>query len=76
MGFPRQEYWSGVPLPSPKAALGLQKKLSLKYRNFPSILMGTLYPNSTLPNTLSEFPLLLASYISMGYLLQLKEDTL
>ena len=25
MGFPRQEYWSGVPLPSPKNSLGVLK---------------------------------------------------
>ena len=27
MGFPRQEYWSGLPLPSPINDLGLLKKL-------------------------------------------------
>ena len=25
MGFPRQEYWSGVPLPSPKLSLSTDK---------------------------------------------------
>ena len=29
MGFSRQEYWSGVPLPSPKKYMGLEQFLSL-----------------------------------------------
>ena len=28
MGFSRQEYWSGVPLPSPEKVLGNEKKWS------------------------------------------------
>jgi len=32
MGFSRQEYWSGVPLPSPKVALEQpKKKVFLRY---------------------------------------------
>ena len=32
MGFPRQEYWSGVPLPSPKNDIEeLKKTVSLKF---------------------------------------------
>ena len=40
MGFSRQEYWSGVPLPSPREAIGCEKMfakhvkdLNLKYTN-------------------------------------------
>ena len=34
MGFSRQEYWSGVPLPSPKIWLGQRKWGSIKYLVF------------------------------------------
>ena len=35
-GFSRQEYWSGVPLPSPDLSLGLNKMSHLKlYMRFP-----------------------------------------
>jgi len=32
MGFSRQEYWSGVPLPSPKKKYNRFKKLKLQKR--------------------------------------------
>ena len=31
MGFPRQEYWSGVPLPSPIAIIGFHNNFSSKH---------------------------------------------
>ena len=35
LGFSRQEYWSGVPLPSPSSMLrGLKNSESVKYLNF------------------------------------------
>ena len=36
MGFSRQEYWSGVPLPSPTEPLGKTKLLRLKVINLKS----------------------------------------
>ena len=37
MGFPRQEYWSGVPLPSPMRA-------GVKFKN-PKLALFSLYPH-------------------------------
>ena len=55
MGFPRQEYWSGLPLPSPSDALELllYKTPSLNYACCGpvafSVLMAALYLSSTCP---------------------------
>ena len=47
MGFSRQEYWSGVPLPSPFLIIGLCKKLKASQRNLVSgflILKFLIFP--------------------------------
>ena len=36
MGFSRQEYWSGVPLPSPLNPLSLPNLFSITFKVFPS----------------------------------------
>ena len=46
MGFSRQEYWSGVPLPSPRQSLEARKKQGNGFSVRPSIR------NAVLPNTL------------------------
>ena len=46
MGFPRQEYWSGVPLPSPESLLGRPKKSHVEYE---------ILTMQTIPLTLSDY---------------------
>ena len=47
MGFSRQEYWSGVPLPSPQQYVATGKTIALTLRTFvgrvKSLLFNTLY---------------------------------
>ena len=38
MGFSRQEHWSGLPFPSPKALLGRGKQIELNTLDMPSFL--------------------------------------
>ena len=38
LGFSRQEHWSGLPFPSPKALLGRGKQIELNTLDMPSFL--------------------------------------
>ena len=51
MGFPRQEYWSGVPLPSPLTGLSHPKYF---YRNKLHLQSLPVLLNYTLPETVGK----------------------
>ena len=44
MGFSRQEYWSGVPLPSPKGSVKKTQKAGVIIHKVLKIVEGALEP--------------------------------
>ena len=52
MGFSRQEYWSGVPLPSPHFPLVPSKRLTTSFRNY-SIRLGISHFTCIFQQTIS-----------------------
>ena len=62
MGFSRQEYWSGVPLPSPEFSMQDSKKKKKKHKNMKnSIFLGALSIKHCVPPHPAKCLLLRAS---------------
>jgi len=64
MGFSRQEYWSGLPLPSPLITKEMQIKISMEYCFRPTTMAKT--KRTTIPNVRNYVGQLELSYISDG----------
>ena len=67
VGFSRQEYWSGVPLPSPKSSILLHKLEDKKYIYIQSFILTHIVIISCIPHSfcgseLLSFPLLLKNF--------------
>ena len=65
MGFSRQEYWSGVPLPSPK---GRHTALEIKFRNLELLLCPPALVSLVLPSGGGELLRLHPARCSLVYL--------
>ena len=57
MGFSRQEYWSGVPLPSPNDRLKRNKKPPEPDALFNTYIKVQMHPNHVLHNSIISFSL-------------------